>query len=60
VTGRASADGLIEAIEHADLPFVLGVQWHPEADERSRVIGALVHASRRRHAETELEGASTT
>jgi putative glutamine amidotransferase len=24
--------------------FVLGVQWHPEADERSQVIGALVQA----------------
>ncbi len=30
---RAAAyapDGVIEAIEHPDLPFVLGVQWHPE------------------------------
>jgi len=25
---------------------VLGVQWHPEADERSRVIAALVNAAR--------------
>lgn len=25
-----SKDGLIEAIEHKTLPFVLGVQWHPE------------------------------
>jgi hypothetical protein len=24
---------------------VLGVQWHPEADERSRVITALVDAA---------------
>ena len=24
---------------------MLGVQWHPEADERSRVIGALVEAA---------------
>lgn len=23
-------DGLIEAVEHAELDFVLGVQWHPE------------------------------
>ncbi len=22
--------------------FALGVQWHPEADETSRLIGALV------------------
>lgn len=30
---RASAwddDGLVEAIEHPDFPFVIGVQWHPE------------------------------
>ena len=25
--------------------FVLGVQWHPEADDRSRVVGALVPAA---------------
>ena len=24
---------------------MLGVQWHPEADERSQVIGALVQAA---------------
>ncbi len=29
VTGRAR-DGVIEAIEHNGLPFVAGVQWHPE------------------------------
>ncbi len=27
--------------------FVLGVQWHPEADEASPVLGALVAAARR-------------
>jgi putative glutamine amidotransferase len=25
-----SADGVIEAIEHPDKKFVLGIQWHPE------------------------------
>ena len=25
-----ASDGLIEAIEHPDMPFFLGVQWHPE------------------------------
>jgi putative glutamine amidotransferase len=29
VTGRAP-DGVIEAAEHPDLPFAVGVQWHPE------------------------------
>ncbi len=30
VAARAS-DGVVEAIELPDLPFALGVQWHPEA-----------------------------
>jgi putative glutamine amidotransferase len=42
VTGRSAMDGLPEAIEMPDRRFVLGVQWHPEADEGSRVVGALV------------------
>jgi putative glutamine amidotransferase len=47
VTGWATMDDVPEAIEDPSLPFALGVQWHPEADELSRVIGALVdHASR--------------
>ena len=45
VTGTAMLDGLPEALELPDADFVLGVQWHPEADERSRVIGALVAAA---------------
>ncbi len=46
VTGVATIDGLPEALEAPGEQFVLGVQWHPEADERSRVIGALVEAAR--------------
>ncbi|MFI3175307.1 MAG: gamma-glutamyl-gamma-aminobutyrate hydrolase family protein [Bacillota bacterium] len=30
VATAKSSDGIIEAIEHTTLPFVLGVQWHPE------------------------------
>lgn len=45
-TGHATRDGLVEAIERGDRRFCLGVQWHPEADELSRVIGALVAAAR--------------
>ena len=45
VTGSSAIDELTEAIELPDHRFVLGVQWHPEADERSRVIGALVQAA---------------
>ena len=29
-TARHGADGVIEAIEASDLPFFVGVQWHPE------------------------------
>jgi putative glutamine amidotransferase len=46
VTGRAERDGMIEAIESADGAWVLGVQWHPEADERSRLFNALTEAAR--------------
>jgi putative glutamine amidotransferase len=42
VTGRSTLDELAEAIEAPAQRFVLGVQWHPEADERSRIIAALV------------------
>ncbi len=39
-------DELAEAIEVPGKRFVLGVQWHPEADDTSTVIGALVAAAR--------------
>ena len=44
MTGWAVLDDLPEAIERAGNGFALGVQWHPEADETSRLIGALVDA----------------
>lgn len=46
VTGISTLDDLPEAIEVPARRFVLGVQWHPEADERSKLIGALVEAAR--------------
>ena len=47
VTARATGDGLPEAIEgDEDGGWLLGVQWHPEADPGSRVIAALVGAAR--------------
>jgi putative glutamine amidotransferase len=46
VTGLSMIDDVPEAIEAPDRRFVLGVQWHPEADEESRVIGALVEQAR--------------
>jgi putative glutamine amidotransferase len=46
VTGHSVLDDLPEAVELPDARFVLGVQWHPEADETSRLIGALVDDAR--------------
>ncbi len=46
VSGWSELDELPEAIEAPERQFVLGVQWHPEADRRSRVIAALVSAAR--------------
>jgi putative glutamine amidotransferase len=42
VTGHSTLDDLPEAVEAPDRRFVLGVQWHPEVDEASRIVGALV------------------
>ncbi len=51
ISGNSSMDGLPEAIEMSDRRFVLGVQWHPEADETSDVVGALVvEAEKHMHA----------
>jgi putative glutamine amidotransferase len=41
VSGRAE-DGEVEAFEMPDRRFALGVLWHPEEDETSRLIAAFV------------------
>jgi putative glutamine amidotransferase len=41
-------DGVVEAIELPDRSFAVGVLWHPEEDERSRVVGSLVDEARDR------------
>jgi putative glutamine amidotransferase len=46
VSGWAERDELPEAIEIPSKRFALGVQWHPEADEASRIIAALVEEAR--------------
>jgi putative glutamine amidotransferase len=46
VSARAD-DGVIEAIEANDEGWTLGVQWHPEASERSRLFQALTDAASR-------------
>jgi putative glutamine amidotransferase len=45
VSALSPADELIEAVELPERSFVLGVQWHPEADAISPVIGGLVQAA---------------
>src|SRR3954465_3633982 len=41
-TGWSVLDDLVEAIEVPSARWALGVQWHPEADPASSVVGALV------------------
>ena len=45
VTGWATVDDLVEAIEDPTRRFALGVQWHPEASGGEE-IAALVEAAR--------------
>jgi putative glutamine amidotransferase len=47
VSGVSAMEDLPEAIELPGRHFVLGVQWHPEADQGSTVVGALVRAATR-------------
>lgn len=46
ITGLSTIDDLPEAVEAPNRRFVLGVQWHPEADGDSRVIAAFVAEAR--------------
>ena len=46
VTGWATVDDLPETIEDSACRFALGVQWHPEVDPTSQLIGALVEEAR--------------
>jgi putative glutamine amidotransferase len=46
VSGWSLEDELPEAIELPGKRFALGVIWHPEEDEASQVIAALVEAAR--------------
>lgn len=52
-----SDDGLVEAIVATGNAFALGVQWHPEARDDSRLFHALVAAARE-HATRAVSGAS--
>jgi putative glutamine amidotransferase len=46
VTGWATVDDLPEVLEDPTRRFALGVQWHPEADDASPLIAALVEQAR--------------
>jgi putative glutamine amidotransferase len=46
VTAWSVGDDLAEAVEDRERRFVLGVLWHPEEDESSRLIAALVEEAR--------------
>jgi putative glutamine amidotransferase len=50
VSGWSEGDEVIEAIELPARRFALGVLWHPEQDEQSRVVEALVAEARERRA----------
>jgi len=56
ISGSSAMDGLPEAIEMPEKRFVLGVQWHPEADEASHVVGALVAEAKKHMRERVAEG----
>ncbi len=56
VTGWAVLDELPEAIELPDRRYVLGGQWHPEADEASQLIASLVREAAGRRAEAPAPG----
>jgi putative glutamine amidotransferase len=40
-----ASDGTIEALEDPDLPFLVGVQWHPEVGEDHSLFHSLVAAA---------------
>ncbi len=58
VSGVSVLDDLPEALERPDRSYVLGVQWHPEADARSRVIATLVQAAAEYRPRRELGAAA--
>jgi len=54
VVAARDRNGIVQAIEHESLPFVVGVQWHPEylpqVPEQRALFNALVAQAKRRRA----------
>jgi putative glutamine amidotransferase len=48
IVAAHAPDGAVEAIEARDLPFAVGVLWHPEVGTDTRVLTMLVEATRAR------------
>ena len=49
VVNAKAPDGVIEGIEHTDMRFCMGLEWHPEylaSEEDRRIIAAFVEAAR--------------
>lgn len=47
IVSAKAPDGVIEAIEHAELPFCIGVEWHPEylaCEEDELLMKAFIKA----------------
>ncbi len=49
-TGWCPTDNLIEIVEDPDLPYAIGVQWHPEDTSDFRIFVALVEAAEKHRA----------
>lgn len=47
-SGHSLPDAVVEAVEQPDRRYVLGILWHAEADERSRIVQSLIRAVRPR------------
>ncbi|MEU6173499.1 gamma-glutamyl-gamma-aminobutyrate hydrolase family protein [Streptantibioticus parmotrematis] len=47
VASASAKDGTVEALESTGPGFALGVQWHPEVGDDTRVVRALVEAATR-------------
>ena len=52
ITAATSEDGIVEAVEHPEHPFCIGVQWHPEhmapfSRRQRRIFDAFVKACKK-------------